>query len=83
LFSLEIGVKERRGRESFGEEGGAPRKGAHQAIERGRTKAKYEFKKRNIKAKRTILNAVKDHIISHVSGKDFAFQTWQSLCSLY
>ena len=33
-----------------------------------------EFRKRNIKAKRTILDAVKDHIIPHVSGKDFAFQ---------
>jgi hypothetical protein len=42
-----------------------------------------EFRKRNIKAKRTILDAVKDHIIPHVSGKDFAFQMWQSLCSLY
>jgi hypothetical protein len=44
-----------------------------------------EFRKRNIKAKRsrTILDAVKDHIIPHVSGKDFAFQLWQSLCSLY
>jgi hypothetical protein len=42
-----------------------------------------EFRKRNIKAKRTILDAVKDHIIPHVFGKDFAFQMWQSLCSLY
>jgi hypothetical protein len=42
-----------------------------------------EFKKRNIKAKRTILVAVKDNIIPHVSGKDFAFQMWQSLCSFY
>jgi hypothetical protein len=42
-----------------------------------------EFRKRNIKAKRTILDAVKDHIIPHVSGKDFAYQMWQSLCGLY
>jgi hypothetical protein len=42
-----------------------------------------EFRKRNIKAKRTILDAVKDDIIPHVSGKDFAFQMWQSLYSLY
>jgi hypothetical protein len=42
-----------------------------------------KFRKRNIKAKRTILDAVKDHIIPHVSGKEFAFQMWQSLCSLY
>jgi hypothetical protein len=42
-----------------------------------------EFRKKNIKAKRTILDAVKDNIIPHVSSKDFAFQMWQSLCSLY
>jgi hypothetical protein len=33
-----------------------------------------EFRKRNIKAKRTILDAVKDHIIPHVSGKTFAMR---------
>jgi hypothetical protein len=42
-----------------------------------------EFRKRNIRAKRTILDAVKDHVIPHVSGKDFTFQMWQSLCGLY
>jgi hypothetical protein len=42
-----------------------------------------EFRKRNIKAKRTILDVMKDHIILHVSGKDFTFQMWQSLCILY
>jgi hypothetical protein len=42
-----------------------------------------EFRKRNVKAKRTILDAVKDHIITHVTGKDFAFQKWDSLCKLY
>jgi hypothetical protein len=42
-----------------------------------------EFRKRNIKAKRTILDAVKDHTIPHVSGKHFAFHMWQSLCRIY
>jgi hypothetical protein len=42
-----------------------------------------EFRKRNIKAKRTILDAVKDHIIPHVSGKTFAYEMWDSLCKLY
>jgi hypothetical protein len=42
-----------------------------------------EFRKRNIRAKRTIFDAVKDHIIPHVFGKDFTFQMWQSLCGLY
>ena len=32
-----------------------------------------EFKKKNIKAKRIILDSVKDHIIPHVAGSDFAF----------
>jgi hypothetical protein len=42
-----------------------------------------EFRKRNVKAKRTILDAVKDHIIPHVTGKDFAYEMWDSLCKLY
>jgi hypothetical protein len=42
-----------------------------------------EFKKRNINAKRTILDAVKDHIIPRVFGKDLTFQMWHSLCGLY
>ena len=32
-----------------------------------------EFKKKNVKAKRIILDSVKDHIIPHVVGKDCAF----------
>jgi hypothetical protein len=32
-----------------------------------------EFRKKNIKSKRTILDVVKDHIIPHASDKDFAF----------
>jgi hypothetical protein len=32
-----------------------------------------ELRKRNIKAKRNILDTMKDHIIPHVFGKDFAF----------
>jgi hypothetical protein len=42
-----------------------------------------EFKKRNIKAKRTILDVVKDHIIPHVSGKAFAYEMWDLFCKLY
>jgi hypothetical protein len=43
----------------------------------------HRFMKRNIKAKRNILDVVKYHIIPHVYGKDFTFHMWQSLCSLY
>jgi hypothetical protein len=42
-----------------------------------------EFQKQNKRAKRTILDAVKDHVIPHITGKDFAFQMWQFLCSFY
>ena len=42
-----------------------------------------EFKKKNIKAKRIILDSVKDHIIPHVSGRDFAYKMWESLNNLY
>ena len=42
-----------------------------------------EFKKKNIKAKQIILDSVKDHIIPHVAGRDFAFQMWESLSILY
>jgi hypothetical protein len=34
-------------------------------------------------AKRTILDAVKDHVIPHVSVKDFSFQMCKSLCGIY
>ena len=42
-----------------------------------------KFKKKNIKAKRIILDSVKDHIIPHVAGRDYGFQMWESLSNLY
>jgi hypothetical protein len=33
-----------------------------------------EFRKRNTKAKRTICDAVRDHVIPHLTGKEFAFE---------
>jgi hypothetical protein len=42
-----------------------------------------EFKKRNNKEKRTICDAVRDHIIPHLTGKAYAFEMWASLCKLY
>ena len=38
---------------------------------------------RSIKAKRMILDGVKDHIIPHVRGKDHAFEVWESLTNVY
>jgi hypothetical protein len=42
-----------------------------------------EFRKRNNKTKRTMCDAVRDHIIPHLTGKDYAFEMWASLCKLY
>ena len=42
-----------------------------------------EYRKRNNKAKRTISDGVRNHIIPHVTGKAHAYQMWASLCSLY
>jgi hypothetical protein len=41
-----------------------------------------EFKKNN-KAKRTICDGVRDHVIPHLTGKDYAFEMWDSLWKLY
>jgi hypothetical protein len=40
-----------------------------------------DFRKRNNKAKRTICDAVCDHIIPHLTGKTFAYEMWASLCN--
>jgi hypothetical protein len=42
-----------------------------------------EFRKRNNQAKRTISDAVKDHIIPHLIGKTYAYEVWATLCKLY
>jgi hypothetical protein len=41
------------------------------------------FKKKNIKAKRTTCDAVRYHIIPHLTSKDYAYEIWASLCKLY
>jgi hypothetical protein len=38
---------------------------------------------RNNKAKRTICDVVRDHIIPHLMGKTYAYEMWASLCKLY
>jgi hypothetical protein len=42
-----------------------------------------EFRKRNNKAKKTICDAIRDHIIPHLTRKTCAFKMWASLCKLY
>ena len=41
------------------------------------------FKRKNAKAKRLILDGIKDHVIPHVRGKDHAFEMWEALTKLY
>jgi hypothetical protein len=41
------------------------------------------FRRRNNKAKRTICDAVRDHIIPYLTGKTYAYEMWASLCKLY
>jgi len=42
-----------------------------------------KFRKRNNKAKINICDAVRDHIIPHLTGKACAYEIWASLCKLY
>jgi hypothetical protein len=42
-----------------------------------------EFGKRNNKAKRTICDVVRDHIIPHLTRKTYAYEMWASLCKIY
>jgi hypothetical protein len=42
-----------------------------------------EYRKRNNKAKRTISDAVWDHIMPHVMGKAHSYEMWAYLCKLY
>jgi hypothetical protein len=42
-----------------------------------------EFRRKNNNAKRIICDAVRDHIIPHLTGKTCAYEMWASLCKLY
>ena len=44
---------------------------------------KVVFHKKDIKAKRIIFDAIKDHVIPHISAKDNAHQMWTALTNLY
>jgi hypothetical protein len=41
------------------------------------------YTKKSIKAKRFILDAIKDHLILHLTGKTHAYEMWESLTKLY
>ena len=38
---------------------------------------------KDFKANRIILDAVKDHVIPHMTSKDFAYEMWDALINLY
>jgi hypothetical protein len=40
-------------------------------------------KKKDVKARRIIVDGVKDHIIPHLSGKKIAKDMWEALVKLY
>ena len=41
------------------------------------------FNKKDIKARRIILDAVKDHVIPHISSKTCVLQMWDAFTSLF
>lgn len=42
-----------------------------------------DFNKHNVKAKRILLDVIKDHLIPNVPGKKFAYEMWDSLIKFY
>ena len=42
-----------------------------------------KYKVEMVKAKRLILDGVRDHIVCHIAGKDTAQQMWEALATLY
>ena len=54
-----------------------------QALASNDPQALVAFNKKDIKARRIILDAVKDHVIPHMSSKDCAYKMWDALTSLY
>jgi len=42
-----------------------------------------ESKKRSKKEQRTIFDGVINHIITHLTHKDYAFEMWDYLCKIY
>ena len=45
--------------------------------------ALFAFNKKDIKIRRIILDAVKDHVIPYISSKTHAHQMWDALTSLF
>ena len=41
------------------------------------------FNKKDVKAMRIILDAIKDHVVPHVSNLDHAFKMWNALTDMY
>ena len=45
--------------------------------------SKETYEKKHIKAKRIILDAIKDHVIQHIYGKDNSYQMCNDLTRIY
>jgi hypothetical protein len=41
------------------------------------------YTKKSIKAKKIIIDAIKDHLIPHLTGKENSYEMWESLTKLY
>jgi hypothetical protein len=41
------------------------------------------YTKKSIKTKRIIIDAIKDHLIPHLTGKENAYDMWDFLTKLY
>ena len=41
------------------------------------------LRKKNTKENMTICDAMRDHVIPHLTKKDYAFEIWASLCNIY
>ena len=44
---------------------------------------KVAYDKKNIKARRILLDAIKDHVIPHITWKENVYEMWDSLTKLY
>ena len=42
-----------------------------------------EYRKEMARVKRLIVDGVRDHVVSHIAGKDTAKQMWDALATLY
>lgn len=42
-----------------------------------------QYKMKNVKSKRNIIDSIKDHVVPHIIGKDKYFDMWEAFTKLY